>query len=429
MGSTVEVTWSAEENEAMGFPPRGPDWYPIGWLLSRPWFRRIWVVQEAATSMDSLIMIGEKRFKWHDLIVGLFWFEQRAYPSSVWQWDVTAPFVLFFQSLSETKLILLKLWFMAKAMGFLSTDPRDMLFALFGLSIEGLQEVMCKMVTPDYELSLGQVYTNLVRHYVQCVHEGQTNSLDVLSLVRHTKETLTEKKFPSWIIQEGVDKPRGYPHESVQNVSLDVPVELREPITDRAIVLKGIAICKIMDSNDGLDKSTGFKGNHAHIFHIVKNLWTTHSPNIIPTLGVDAAKQLFVDVITHRIIYDGRARTAADFDAFLLHDPEVERWVDVDTDNDVMVSMKDAVAFLQSLRNDSFFIADNGMLGTGAVVVEKGDLVCVLFGGSSPFVLRRMVDEEYYILVGGCYVGGLQNGEGIVRWRAGEFKEEWFDIR
>src|SRR2546421_4286724 len=33
-------------------------------ILQRPWFRRVWVVQEVAMSKDSLLLCGAKTFHW-----------------------------------------------------------------------------------------------------------------------------------------------------------------------------------------------------------------------------------------------------------------------------------------------------------------------------------------------------------------------------
>lgn len=67
----------------------------------------------------------------------------------------------------------------------------------------------------------------------------------------------------------------------------------------------------------------------------------------------------------------------------------------------------------------------NGFIGTVPRTARKGDLVCVLFGGQTPFVLRRDVHQEgLYRLVGDCYVHGLMNGEALNM----ELEEQKFEI-
>jgi hypothetical protein len=59
------------------------------------------------------------------------------------------------------------------------------------------------------------------------------------------------------------------------------------------------------------------------------------------------------------------------------------------------------------------FITDDGMLGTGFSGMMAGDVVCILFGGNVPYILRPTDIEGQYILIGECYVKGLMQGEAL----------------
>lgn len=50
-------------------------------------------------------------------------------------------------------------------------------------------------------------------------------------------------------------------------------------------------------------------------------------------------------------------------------------------------------------------------MGTGMSSVKPGDCVCIIFGGITPFILRK--EGEYYKLIGESYVHGLMKGEAI----------------
>lgn len=60
------------------------------------------------------------------------------------------------------------------------------------------------------------------------------------------------------------------------------------------------------------------------------------------------------------------------------------------------------------------FITDNAkaVLGTGPEGLCVGDVVCVLFGGQVPFILRPNPDGNY-TLIGECYVSGIMHGEAL----------------
>ncbi|QMW44309.1 hypothetical protein G4B11_007729 [Aspergillus flavus] len=87
----------------------------------------------------------------------------------------------------------------------------------------------------------------------------------------------------------------------------------------------------------------------------------------------------------------------------------------------------------QATYRRRFFITAHGRIGLGPATMEKGDRVCVLPGGRTPFILRRRRDGrilrrsphdfELYVefptaceLLGDCYVRGLMDGEGMSRW-------------
>ncbi len=55
---------------------------------------------------------------------------------------------------------------------------------------------------------------------------------------------------------------------------------------------------------------------------------------------------------------------------------------------------------------------------------QEGDMVCVVFGAKTPFILRKQ--EDNYVLVGECYMHGLMNGQAL---EMEGFKWEWIPLR
>ena len=64
-------------------------------------------------------------------------------------------------------------------------------------------------------------------------------------------------------------------------------------------------------------------------------------------------------------------------------------------------------------KNRALFITKLGYIGLGPWNAEVGDSVCVLYGGATPFLLRKAVDSDTFTLVGECYVYGIMNGEAL----------------
>lgn len=74
-----------------------------------------------------------------------------------------------------------------------------------------------------------------------------------------------------------------------------------------------------------------------------------------------------------------------------------------------------------------FFITNQGYLGLGAAQTEVEDQVCVLFGGKTPFMLRKV--SGHFKLIGESYIHGIMDGEVVQQLEAGELSEQWFEIR
>ncbi|UKZ56198.1 hypothetical protein TrVGV298_010029 [Trichoderma virens] len=80
-------------------------------------------------------------------------------------------------------------------------------------------------------------------------------------------------------------------------------------------------------------------------------------------------------------------------------------------------------------RYRRFAVTRNGYFVLGPDALQEGDVVAVLRGGKTPFLLREVTDDDGgsgWILVGECYVHGLMNGEG---WDVEGVQEEVFSIR
>jgi hypothetical protein len=69
-----------------------------------------------------------------------------------------------------------------------------------------------------------------------------------------------------------------------------------------------------------------------------------------------------------------------------------------------------------------FFVTEKGCMGWAPIHTCSGDLVCIILGAETPFVLRRHGMEQsignqntprFYSLVGECFVYGMMYGEMI----------------
>jgi hypothetical protein len=70
----------------------------------------------------------------------------------------------------------------------------------------------------------------------------------------------------------------------------------------------------------------------------------------------------------------------------------------------------------------SFFCTQRGYMGLAPWNAQQGDLVCVLKGGRTPFLLRLMPGVGQYRLVGEAFVFGIMGGEALDMGHVGGWK-------
>ena len=78
-------------------------------------------------------------------------------------------------------------------------------------------------------------------------------------------------------------------------------------------------------------------------------------------------------------------------------------------------------AIESAIADRLFFLSDSGWMGLAPAAAMKGDLVCILIGGATPFVLRP-VGESFYQLIGECYVHGMMDGEAMDHLSNGRYE-------
>jgi hypothetical protein len=85
-------------------------------------------------------------------------------------------------------------------------------------------------------------------------------------------------------------------------------------------------------------------------------------------------------------------------------------------------------ALRQACANRRPFRTNSGLVGIGPKVMQEGDVVVVLYGCETPYVLRQREDALWHIL-GECYVYGIMYGEAVrARAKDGEATDEVFDL-
>jgi hypothetical protein len=83
-------------------------------------------------------------------------------------------------------------------------------------------------------------------------------------------------------------------------------------------------------------------------------------------------------------------------------------------------------AVVRASNNRMLCITSNGYIVLASAQAEEGDLICILLGGQTPFILRKG-DRQHY-LIGACYVHGIMDGEAMKELYEGKYEIQDFVI-
>lgn len=150
-------------------------------LLQRPWFERVWVLQEVAMSRAASAVCGSASIPWECFTAPHLWRTEintnKSRSPAVLSYGSDFSFVngSLLQQLHDTR-------------GNLASDPRDKVIALVGMTPSS--EDWSKLV--DYSCTVEETYTNVVKLIIQ-----RTSSVRVLCGVESRSADLPN--LPSWV--------------------------------------------------------------------------------------------------------------------------------------------------------------------------------------------------------------------------------------
>lgn len=131
-------------------------------LLKRPWFERVWIIQEVANAQSAIIQSGALSVPAHVFVLGpaLLGLDVDPHVQSILEL-MPGPLEHVFRSISrqDDLITLLKKFRASKA-----TDVRDKIFALHDLSCEPLNH---ELLRADYTKTLPEMAQNTIRYWFE----------------------------------------------------------------------------------------------------------------------------------------------------------------------------------------------------------------------------------------------------------------------
>ena len=446
--SAFEIFGSFNQLELQTFPSKDfPFWYLLYCFYRQPWFTRVWIIQEVAVSTSAMVMYGKEEISWQKLGLASALilakalqndpgtesgYEEHFYnsvsnASLIWGWSAAN------EVRNEEKTLA---GLLDAARNFAATDPRDKIYALLGLvntaSESGTKEVS-PLIVPDYILSFKQVYRSVALKIL-----FESKELDILSAVEHESPTFVD--FPSWVPVWNKTKKtsslgsgmRSHYHASGAYTFLP-----RKSEDENCLIVPGLVFDAISQLTSVMIPEEFYPEIRVQEATAAYHPWidsmskiatypTGESPEVAYSLTLVANSTRGMKPASEDLTQHLANFSAYLYDYFKLGMPEKY----ISSDLRAAAEGGDGASFAIAARNmcngRRFFITEKGYIGIGPAALRQHDLVCVLFGGATPFVLK--MEEEYYRFIGEAYVHGLMNGEAISQLEAGTLSAKAFRL-
>lgn len=395
-------------------------WIALHNLLQRAWFQRVWVVQEVVIGANAVLVCGSRSIEWTKfattiskiLAGGLSYFlslQSRGIPGSMAS-------VNRIETLRQVRGLRLPVSLRSLLLEFISyhsTNPRDKIYALLALVTDGSSSA----IEPDYNMSTLDLFTHVTRHLM----DRGGSSLALLHSAGIGYPPLIPD-LPSWVPDFSLTRGGGYICNFFTNsgykASGDTCPDLRQYSNSTRLSLKGILVDKIMTV------SSMHKPPQTHF------QWINCIADMIGSLPPNTNGQSNHEVFWRTIVANRTHKLEPATPEYANHLESYKAMMQMNAHERVS-SESDMEARRKTLEKSSLFqmalnvnlsgrqafITHGGRAGLTFPGAVEGDLVCILLGAMTPFVLREDgtdgKERRIYRLVGESYVHGLMEGEGL----------------
>lgn len=171
-----------------------PGWEIIQNFFSRPWFRRVWVLQEALLAREVAVMCGNRQVPWEALKTFNYYDQGKTVRLAPYVLSNGASKWVRDTETDESRILRRLFNCLRESRGCEATDPRDQVYALLPLLVgDFLPQGKCKpLIEPDYSRTIAQVYTDLACKFLNTPGIG-------LELLRAVFPSSNMSDLPSWV--------------------------------------------------------------------------------------------------------------------------------------------------------------------------------------------------------------------------------------
>jgi hypothetical protein len=441
------AAWRAEQSGStvttreFSFTP----WRALADLLRRPWFRRVWVIQEVLMGRNVLMICGEHKASWEDFS----YVAQQINSPGIWP-QLTAAEVQDDEGARPLGVFMIRMmedWRKNLQAGHVqnlessilltieseATDPRDMIWALRGVT----EPDDHPSLIPNYNRSVAEVFTSTARHLI-C--DG--SDLDLLCIAACQKRTLDS--VSSWVPIFGGAYERFIfalcrpPFYATGSTTAVVNSSDADP---NILSVKGTVVDTVKTITTARPTLRDATSETLKALHEPSSnrAWVSEALSLVADRDIYVTGEPMFDAFWRTLIAHSDSRPVPPvfkvYYSLWLQSLNLDRDLHGKTLDqiararpmDPQVSQSASRAFADRFYRFSagrrFGITENGYIGLLPAETEAGDTVVVLDGARVPFVLRQtirgleprplgeVIVRDEFTVIGDCYVHGIMLGE------------------
>lgn len=385
------------------------------------WFHRTWVLQEVALARSAVLLCPYDSISWSTFAIFCERFltpEIAAVGIRGGPHLIKAVQIVRRELRTATPPDLWKLLLLRRDSS--ATEAVDHVYALLGLTSDHWR----KLVNVNYNLTYRQLFTSLARTLI-----AEKNSLDMLSAVRNPASARHHPRVPSWVpdwSQRWESKLILYNLSQRDWWDLGYASKFTAGLCLGRGHLQDAAEEKSVNEQDILS----LPGYHfANVTVVSSIIYFSH-----PSYFARKIRQWFAMIEPMAgLAYPGEELMSylEAFSATLVADTSALGGEASTTLRRALILILEASEGTDSIYNTEpikeylqcaldivpgrcFFVLDNGYIGLGPGNMAVEDEVCILAGGSVPYVVSVPEGERgHRTFIGECYVHGIMHGEAV----------------
>ena len=420
---------------SLGLPrPSSLIWSGIGDLFRHPWFTRTWTIQEAILPAQMLdVMCGSNLLRWSDVsalatairshymvtLISNGGSEIDLTANNIYSVGELSDYINFRLAQGTSALPFLRLLCYARRR--LTKHPCDKIYGLLGLAHPQLQE----RLEVDYNKPAAEAYVAFSKLW---------STVDPFpELLNHTLSESQMEGLPSWC-----------PNFNAQSTTFSFAYMATEA-GYRAGLRESTAGNRCITSAETTNDLSARGSLVDQVAEVVESSWIGVGSLNAESPAREAAQSLaweaeclqlcratyhhsgrdVPDAHWRTLIADNPKETKADeklSDGYELTLGIIAHFAsngrtEIPIPSSVAQSAlleKFAASINRACIDRRYFSTAKGRVGLGPLHTKPGDLICILYNGATPFLLRpRHLDATKQELIGECYVHGIMYGEAF----------------